>query len=215
MTVKECPVVEPPFEDQDGGGSGEQRVVGVVLAAGSSSRFGATNKLLAEWTDAPLVSHVVDTVFESVVSEVVVVVGHDAKRVRMAISDFGVTVVYNDEFAVGQATSVGRGIAAARNHRADAVVFALGDMPIVKAESIDVLVDAYRAGVGDALAAACDGARGNPVLFGRRHFEALADVTGDTGGREILLDDNGAMLVETGDPGVLVDVDSPDDMATL
>jgi len=216
MTADEFRVVEPPFGKHDANRANDQpTVVGVVLAAGTSSRFGETNKLLAEWADAPLVSHAVDTLMQSVVDEVVVVVGDDAERVRAAISDFEVTVVHNDGYAAGQATSVCRGITAARNHRADAVVFALGDRPTVHADSINALVDAYRAGVGDALAAACDGDRGNPVLFNQQHFEALADTTGDTGGREILLAADGAALVETGDHGVLVDVDSPDDMATL
>jgi len=77
-------------------------------------------------------------------------------------------------------------------------------MPAVEAESLDRLVATYRAGVGDALAAAYDGIRENPVLFGRRHFETLADVTSDTGGREVLLTADGAALIETGDRGVLV-----------
>ena len=216
MTSEGFPVVEPPFGESDSSVTGEQStIVGVVLAAGTGSRFGEENKLLAQWADATLVSHAVETLVQSAVDHVVVVVGDDAKRVRTAISDFEVTVVHNDEYAAGQATSVRRGITAARNYRADVVVFALGDMPTVKAESLDMLVDAYRAGVSDALAAACDGARGNPVLFGHRHFETLADVTGDTGGREILLADDRAALVETGDRGVLVDVDRPDDIETL
>jgi len=216
MTGEELPVVEPPFGEHDCGEAGDDpTVVGVVLAAGTSSRFGATNKLLAEWAGAPLVSHAVDMIVQSAAEEVVVVVGDDAERVRTAISEFQVTVVNNDRYAAGQATSVRRGIMAARNHGADAVVFALGDMPTVEAESLDRLIAAYRAGIGTALAAACDGNRGNPVLFARRHFDTLASVTGDSGGREILLTADGAALVETGDRGVRVDVDYPDDLSTL
>lgn len=214
MTTEKFRAVEPPF-----GGSNddvtESVIVGVILAAGTSSRFGGTNKLLTEWKGRPLVSHAVDTLLQSVIHEVVVVVGDDAERVRTALTDFDVTVVQNNNYAAGQATSVHRGITAARNQRADAVVFALGDMPTVKTESLDVLVDAYRAGVGDALAAAYQGARGNPVLFDRCHFEALTNVTGNTGGREVFLAADGATLVETGDRGVVVDIDRPDDMARL
>ncbi len=216
MTATEFPLVEPPFEGPDNVAAGDQpTIVAVVLAAGTSSRFGEPNKLLAEWANAPLVSHAVDTLVQSTVDEVVVIVGNDADRVKRAIREFEVTVVQNHTYATGQATSVRRGIAAARNHEADAVVFALGDMPTVESESLDLLVAAYRAGVGDALAAACGGDRGNPVLFGRLHFEALADVTGDSGGREVLFDADNAALVETDDRGVLVDVDAPDDMAML
>jgi len=216
MTTEVFRVVEPPFRESDSSPTVDHStVVGVVLAAGTSSRFGETNKLLAEWAGAPLVSHTVDTLLQSAVDEVVVVVGDDAERVRTAIRNFEVAVVHNDEYAAGQASSVRRGITAARDYGGDAVVFALGDMPAVSAESLNRLVAAYRAGVGDALAAAYNGVRGNPVLFGRRHFETLADTTGDTGGRELLLADDEAALVETGDRGVLVDVDRPDDLTAL
>ena len=91
-------------------------------------------------------------------------------------------------------------------------MFALGDMPDVVPSSVDALIDAYGAGAGDALAAAHEGERGNPVLFDARHFDDLADVDGDVGGREILLDGDASALVETGDPGVVRDVDVPGDL---
>ena len=94
-------------------------------------------------------------------------------------------------------------------------MFALGDMPAVRSATVDALVAAYRAEVGDALAAAYQGQRGNPVLFGRRHFDALADVDGDTGGRAVLLESDDAALVETGDPGVVADVDEPGDLSDV
>jgi molybdenum cofactor cytidylyltransferase len=97
----------------------------------------------------------------------------------------------------------------------DAVVIALGDMPRVDPRSMRALVRVYESGRASALAAACDGKRGNPVLFDRRYFDALTDVDGDTGGREILLEGEHSALVETGDPGVLRDVDTRADLATL
>jgi molybdenum cofactor cytidylyltransferase len=50
------------------------------------------------------------------------------------------------------------------------------------------------------------------VLFDERHFEALEDVSGDAGGRELLLDGDRAAIVETGDPGVVRDVDTEADL---
>ena len=216
MSTSDFRIVEPPFSEQSDRTTNDQStVIGVVLAAGSSSRFGETNKLLTEWIDAPLVSHAVDNLLQSVVDEVVVVVGYDAKRVQAAVSGFEVTIVNNQKYAAGQATSVRRGVEAARTRGADAIVFVLGDMPAVETESIDLLVNAYHAGVGYALATAFEGNRGNPVLFARRHFDALANITGDTGGRGVLHNDDEAALVETGDRGVLIDVDSIEDMEEL
>ncbi len=212
----ECPVVSPPFCDREDGESRAcSTVAGVVLAAGSSSRFGQQNKLLAEWAGAPIVVHAVRAVLQSRVDTVHVVVGDDAERIRTALDDLAVTVVYNDAADAGQSTSVRRGVEAARRSECDAILFALGDMPTVTPASHDRLIDAYAAGVGDPLAAACDGVRGNPVLFDRRHFAALADVTGDIGGRELLRTDDRARCVETGDPGVLFDIDCQTDLDEL
>jgi len=188
-------------------------VHGVVLAAGTSSRYGESNKLLEPIDGEPLVARTVDTVRAAGVDGVTVVLGHDADRVRAAVESLGVDVRTNEAYAAGQSTSVATGVAAARERGADAVVIALGDMPFVAVETIDTLLTAYASGAGDALAAACGGHRGNPVLFDERFFDALSSVEGDTGGRELLASDPDAVAVETGDPGVLRDVDSPGDLA--
>jgi molybdenum cofactor cytidylyltransferase len=190
-------------------------VAGVVLAAGTSSRFDGANKLLADLDGQPIVRHAVRSLEAAAVDfdPLVVVVGHEAAAVRAALGDADVAVVENPDYAAGQATSMRAGLEAAGD--ADAALFALGDMPFVLPRTVEGLVRAYRAGVGEALAAAYAGDRGNPVLFGRPHFEALADVEGDTGGRAVLLDSEDGALVETGDPGVLVDVDDPGDLETF
>lgn len=206
-----------PLVDLDELGEPERdaTVAGVLLAAGTSSRYGEANKLLADYEGEPLVRHAARPLLESGVSPVVAVVGHESDRVRAALDGLSLTVVGNPEYGRGQATSVRRGIEALREHAPDAAVFALGDMPAVSPETVDTLVDAYRAGAGKALAAAYEGERGNPVLFDAAFFDALADVTGDVGGREILLTDDRAALVETGDPGVRRDVDRPGDLDSL
>lgn len=207
MTGPDLPVVAPPFD----GERGDPAVAGVVLAAGTSSRFGETNKLLATVEGEPLVRRAVETVLAAGLAEVAVVVGYEAAAVRSAVSDLPVRAVENPDYADGQATSVRRGVAAV-DDAADAALFALGDMPDVAPATVETLVDAFAAGAGDPLVAACEGRRGNPVLFGRGYFDRLAAVEGDTGGREIILASEGTRLVETGDPGVLRDVDRPEDL---
>lgn len=186
-------------------------VHGVVLAAGTSDRYGDRNKLLESIDGEPLVRHAVSTVASSLVDGVTVVIGHEAERVAAAIGELDVERRHNPDYEVGQSTSIAAGIAAARERDADAVLFALGDMPRVAVETVETLVRTYDAGVADAVAAAYQGERGNPVLFGRTYFDELAAVDGDVGGRAILLDDPDAVAVETGDPGVRYDVDRPAD----
>lgn len=197
-------------------GAGAVRVAGVLLAAGTSSRFGQANKLLETVEGQPIVRQAARTLLAARVSRVVVVVGHEADRVRAALDGLALDVRVNPDYARGQSTSVRvgvRGVQAGAD--VDGAVFALGDMPMVRSETVDLLVDAFRCGLGDPLAAAYRGRRGNPVLFGERHFEALDDASGDTGGREILLESDDASLVETGDPGVLADVDTPEDLERM
>lgn len=203
------PVVDPadlPSEES----RPSESVHGVVLAAGTSSRFGGRNKLLEPVDGTPLVRRAVRTAAASDLDGVTVVVGHDADRVRAALDGLDVRIRRNDRFADGQSTSVAVGVAAARERNADAVLVALGDMPAVSVGTVNLLLSAYSRGEWTALAAACDGRRGNPVLFDGRHFDALRSVEGDAGGREVLLAEG--VLVETGDPGVLRDVDRPEDL---
>ena len=198
------PVVDPP----DDAPRDDRTVVGILLAAGESSRFDGGNKLLATIDGTPMVRRAAETLLQSRVSRVTVVLGHESDRVREALAGLDLDVVENPDYRTGQATSVRAGVAAAQG--ADAVLVALGDMPDVDPSSANALIDAYLAGRGDALAAAFEGERGNPVLFDERYVDDLASIQGDVGGRAILLDDG--VLVETGDPGVLRDVDETADL---
>ncbi|EMA49669.1 nucleotidyltransferase family protein [Halococcus thailandensis] len=188
----------------------EPPVVGVLLAAGGSSRFGERNKLLAEIDGEPLVRRAARTLLDSRVSRVVAVLGHQSSAVRDALADFDVAFVANDAYKQGLSTSVERGARAAADSDADAAIFLPGDMPFVESATVNLLVDCFAGGVADAVAAAYDGQRGNPVLFGADHFDALCAVDGDVGGRDILLDDG--VLLETDDVGVVTDIDTQDDL---
>jgi Uncharacterized MobA-related protein len=192
---------------------GREHVVGVVLAAGTGSRYGASNKLLAELEGRPLVCRATKSLLDAALTEVVVVLGHEADRVRDGLAGCEVRFVENPDYAAGQSTSVGVGVEAARDVGADAVVFLPGDMPLVSSESVDHLIRAYRSGVASTLAVAHDGERGNPVLFDDQHFAALTAVDGDTGGRAVLLECDNAALLAVRDPGVRVDIDTPADLA--
>lgn len=189
-------------------------VVGVLLAAGVSERYGGRNKLLEDVDGEPMVRRAARCLTEAGLERSFAVVGYEADRVRDALQGLDLELVENPDYTAGQATSVEAGTRAAREAGAAAACYALGDMPWVQPPTVDALVRAYLAGAGDPLAAAYEGERGNPTLFGARHFEALEDVEGDIGGREILLADAAAALVETGDPGVRRDVDTPDDLET-
>ena len=159
------------------------RTAGVVLAAGQGRRFGGT-KQLAPVEGRPLVCHAVDTAVAAGLDPVLVVVGHDAERVRAAVPPDAVVVV-NPRFAEGQASSLRAGVAAVEPHEVDALVVLLGDQPGVTVASIHAVVAAHRDGARIARAAYTD-RPGHPVLFDRAVWPRLAQVSGDEGARGIL-----------------------------
>ncbi|WP_115865015.1 nucleotidyltransferase family protein [Halorussus litoreus] len=191
--------------------------LGVLLAAGTGSRFaesGADNKLLAEIDGDPLVTHAARTLTESSLDRSIAVVGHDRERVADALPP-EIEAVANPDYEAGQSTSVRRGVEIAREKGADSVLFALGDMPRVAVETVDAVVREYRAVENaDIVAPRYEGQRGNPVLFDGRYFGALADVTGDRGGRN-LLESEPVAWVEVDDPGIHRDVDTAADLRNL
>ena len=192
--------------------SGAPRIGGVVLAAGLGTRFEGGNKLLAESDGTPVVERATETLSRSGVGEVVAVVGHEAERVTAAVDHLADAVRRNEDYASGQSTSVREGVAAARAADWDAAVFMLGDMPFVRPATVDTVLDAYASGDGSIVAPAYEGQRGNPVLFGRQHFDALADVSGDRGGRDLIETHDDAVLVDVDDSGVTSDVDFREDL---
>ncbi|SDJ86931.1 nucleotidyltransferase family protein [Natronorubrum texcoconense] len=201
-------------DDGDGRSRDQPAVAGVLLAGGTSSRFGSENKLLATIDGETIVRRAARTLLESDVDPVVAVLGHEADRVRAALEGLPIETVVNEAYDTGQASSLRTGIRAIRDReeKCEAAVVALGDMPFVAPTTVNALLTAYAENAGDAIAPAFESVRGNPVLFDERFFDALGDVDGDIGGREILLGSDASVLVAVDDPGVRRDVDHPNDL---
>jgi molybdenum cofactor cytidylyltransferase len=140
----DLPVVEPPFEHAGSVGEAptdtdSPDVGGVLLAAGTSSRYGDRNKLLATVDGEPVVARAAAALVEAGLDPVIAVTGHDRERVAAALPD-GAATVHNPAYEDGQASSVRTGVAALRARTAvDAAVVALGDMPFVDPETVRTL----------------------------------------------------------------------------
>jgi molybdenum cofactor cytidylyltransferase len=195
--------------------SGQREVVGVLLAAGLGTRFAGGNKLLArldrDGEKVPLVRQAAERLVDAPVASAVAVLGHEAERVAAALDPVGIDTVRNTEYEAGQATSVRRGVAWARRRDADAALFALGDMPWVAPSTYRALVDNWRASDAGIVVPTYEGERGNPVVFGARHFDALERVEGDTGGRALMASEP-VERVAVDDPGIHLDVDRVRDL---
>ncbi len=193
-----------------------RRIGAVVLAAGQSKRMGAQNKLLAEVRGQAMVRGVVETLVGADVSPIVVVVGHEADRVRGALAGCEVEYVDNPDYADGLSTSIRAG-AAAMEDRVDGALFVLSDMPWVTRAHLDALMSAFDPASGRSICVPTHGGRrGNPILWSARYLLDMQRLTGDVGARPLLAEHADQIAeVEVDDRGVHFDVDTPQALAEL
>ena len=187
-----------------------RHVSAVVLAAGRSTRMGGPNKLLAELDGQKLVRIVTEQALASKARDVIVVTGHQADLVEKALAGLKVKFVRNPDFAHGLASSVRAGIAGVPK-QADGAVICLGDMPMISADLIDRLIDAFAPDRGNLIAVpVSDGRRGNPVLWSRRFFNELMVLDGDVGARHLIVSHNEVVAeVPVEGDGAFLDIDTP------
>ncbi len=185
--------------------------VGLVLAAGRSTRMGGPNKLLEELDGKVLVRHAAEAALAAGLDEVIVVTGHQGDKVRQALEGLPLRFVDNPAFAEGLSTSLTAGLAACPD-TLEAVLVLLGDMPYVRPPLLKALIAAYQPDKGlHAAVPVVAGRRGNPVLWGRRFLPLLREVSGDQGGRGILTAHPEAVAeIAFDDPAALIDLDTPD-----
>jgi molybdenum cofactor cytidylyltransferase len=189
----------------------------IVLAAGSGTRFGG-GKLTAPWRGGALIDGALEAAFAAPARAVWVVTGADP-GVAWAARNFAtrrgvimrLRIVQARDHALGMAASLVAGLAALPPDTGGAFVL-LGDMPLVPR---DIPFRLALALAGDALASApvFEGRRGHPVLFSAALFDALGDLRGDQGARDVLESlGESVALIEAADAGVLYDVDAPADL---
>ena len=184
-------------------------ITAIILAAGRSSRMGASNKLLLPFGEWTILEHVVANVSRSSVDDLVVVTGHEDRQIRDVLSDPRVRVAYNPEHEKGMATSLRRGLLAAAPDT-DGFMICLGDMPLVTIETLTKLCEAFAAQDGRAIVVpTVGGERGHPVLFHRAFREALMQLEGDVGARAVLAAHEADVVeVPVQDEGIFHDIDT-------
>jgi CTP:molybdopterin cytidylyltransferase MocA len=194
-----------------GGSRTASPVLGLVLAAGGSTRMGRP-KQLAELDGRPLLGHVLAAVDAAPVDRVVVALGGAADAVLEQV-DLGRA---EPLVVAGWAAGMGHVLASTLAQAGDgweAVVVLLGDQPLVPGGAVARVVEAWRAGAGPVVSAAYGGRPGHPRLFDRSLLPDLLRLTGDTGARDLLATHPDRVhRVEVGDLGSDTDIDVEADL---
>lgn len=186
----------------------------VLLAAGESSRMGRPKALLP-FDRSTFSRSVLLALQKGGCADCLVVVGHDPGPIVAHLGDLGPRFVMNRRWKFGQITSLQAAIRASSSG-ASAILVALVDQPGLRAATVGRLLRVHARHPSRILIASCRGRGGHPVLFPRRFFPALLDAPLTQGARAVVQKNaSDRLYIETGDPAVVRDVDTPSEFKRL
>ena len=187
----------------------------IVLAAGRSARFGSGRHKLAQSLGASSVlAQTLACAIASQLRTVVVTTSPFVDIVRSSVATRDIVVLpevgADGAGALGMGTSIAAGVSASADSGGWLVL--PGDMPLVRPSSL--LAVAQSLDHHPVAYAQHRGRRGHPVGFAAELYTELTGLSGDEGARRIIAR-YPAFAVEVDDPGILVDIDTEDDLDAL
>ena len=191
---------------------------GIILAAGASTRFGEPKQLL-RLKDKCLLEWVLDAALKSELNKIVLVLGYAHQKILQVLGEKlqhpKLLVAINPQYEKGQSLSLQTGLSKVKEDY-PAVMFLLGDQPMLNTATINVLLERFWADKKDICVPIYQGERKTPAIFRRRLYTQLMDIKGDMGARQ-LIDDNPdrVLTVEIENPICFFDIDTQQDFQSL
>ncbi len=186
-------------------------IAGILLAAGTSSRFGS-NKLLHTMNDGRTILSVSAGKLQYSVDHTLAVIRPDDDTGAALLDELGIEKLVCDQANKGMGASLSCGVQAMPD--AKGWIIALADMPFIAPETYAGVVASIKS--GSLLAAPFyNFKRGHPVGFSATLFNELVVLQDDTGAKNLIAKHADELhALECDDPGVIRDVDTPADLAT-
>ncbi|PYS41458.1 MAG: molybdenum cofactor cytidylyltransferase [Acidobacteria bacterium] len=183
----------------------------IVLAAGKSERMGRPKALLP-FRGRTFLENILDAIRQSPVQQTVVVVGHHREEIEPFVTP-PTGMVFNPDYEQGMITSFQAGIRALPTETAGALLF-LVDHPVVHSNTIGLLIG--RLAPNRIILPTFEGRRGHPVLFGSSILQEILALTASQGANIVVRKDPSRLVqVPVNSPGILVDIDTPEDFQKL
>lgn len=187
----------------------------IVLAAGTSSRFGNTPKLLAHLGAHSILQLSYDLLAQFNLQEIVVVLGYKHEKLRSQLP-VAANCVVNPNYNTGIASSLRCGIDALKCS-GQGIIVHLADVPFVLPETIEKLITDFTGANGTKICVPVfRKKRGHPVIFPPSYKETLRKLEGDTGARNLIQANTENLLqVEVDDANIAFDIDKKSDLNFL
>ena len=188
-----------------------QKIKKILLAAGQSKRFGDKNKLSVMINGKPIINHILDTLVEIYdPSELIVIVGHEHKKIKNLILNKDIKILKNINYKKGIGTSIALGI----NNldiEIDGVMIIPADMPYINSKDIinlekkfielnclKVVMPKYNSRIG------------NPVILPRNYFNTLKSLKDDFGARSLIRKKD--IITLKAEFGTIFDIDTKEEL---
>ena len=188
----------------------QKNVLGILLAAGLSTRMGEPKQLLP-FGESTIVETVVDNMLGAKFDEVIVVVGHCATEIEKQLGTRPIKIVFNAEYREGMLTSAQAGIRAC--HKNGAFALMLVDQPFITSARINQVIEAYQQTEKGIAVPSYNYKRGHPVIFDQKYAPDILALDIESDGVRTLFkkysDDIHYVTVDTDD--VLRDIDYRED----
>jgi molybdenum cofactor cytidylyltransferase len=183
-------------------------VAALVLAAGFARRFGSDKRRACLTDGRPLLAASLAAP-SALLEEIWVVLRSEDDPRELGVAPHA-RIIRSESAVLGMGHSLASGMHELfRCSQAQSVAILLGDMPWIRQETLESLV--ALASPEQIIVPSWKGQRGHPVIFGRKLWPALLELTGDTGARALLQANSSALkLVELNDPGIIMDIDTPE-----
>ena len=190
----------------------------IVLAAGKSSRMGRPKAALPLEGGDTFVTRIVRTFSAAGISDVIIVVGHDADAVASAFSgtDLTATFVENPDYEQGQLSSLLAGLRVVDRPGVAAALVTLVDVPLIGVSTVRAVVDRYRATHAPIVRPVRGAEHGHPVLFDRSMFDLIRHADPRLGAKSVVRAyASAAGDVPVDDDGAFADADTPTEYERL
>ena len=190
-------------------------MVGILLAAGFSRRFGSTNKLLQRLPDGrPIVLAAAENLIKAIPVSIAVLRPKN-KELAELLLNAGLNIVFCTEDDQEMSDSLATGVRYSANFEAtgDGFVIALADMPFIQSKTILAVANKVANGASIVIPT-YQNQRGHPVGFSAKFRDYLENLHGDEGARSVTKRYADELeLLPTDDADILVDIDTPNDLS--
>ncbi len=183
-----------------------QRIAGIILAAGASTRMG-DDKALLRWGEKTFLEHLMAALKKSGAGVVRVVLGANAEAVQARLRFNPGEAVVNPQWEMGQLSSLIAGLDSLPAGMVEGAVVCLVDQPAVSSRVIQTLLEKFNETRKLIVTPTYKSKRGHPVLFSAALFAELRAAPLEVGARHLLRQHAGDVLeVETEDEGVVLNI---------